>query len=325
MKNKILKLLKEKNDFISGEEISKEFHMTRAAIWKYMNILKEEGYVINSVPSKGYKLISVPDRLTLEEIEKYLDTEYIGRKIYYYELIDSTNDKAKELSWEQQGTVMVAEEQNNGKGRLGRQWISPRGKGIWMSVLLKPEVDPMKVSKLTLVAAAAIHKAFGNMGISSSIKWPNDIIINNKKVCGILTEMNCELNLINYVVLGIGINVNFEKEDIPADLLDRATSLKIELDKDISRQKLFANILNEFEVLYKDFIENHNGEKTINICRENSILIGKEVQIIRGNDIKIGKAIDINIDGELVIEYENGEIENIYSGEVSIRGLYGYI
>lgn len=324
MKNEILKMLKEKNDFISEGEIAKEFHMTRSAILKYINILKEESYDIDFMQNKGYKLISVPDKLTFEEIEKYLNTKYIGRKIYYYETIDSTNNKAKELNKEEEGTLIIAEEQNSGKGRLGRQWISPKRKGIWMSLLLKPKVDPLKVSKITLVGAAAIHKAFENMGIKSHIKWPNDIIINNKKVCGILTEMNCELNLINYVVLGIGINVNFDKEDIPSDLLDKATSLKIELDKEISRQNLLGNILNEFELLYEDFLE-YNAEKTISICKENSILIGKDVQIIRGNNIKIGKAIDMNIEGELIVQYENGDLENIYSGEVSIRGLYGYI
>ncbi|MCQ4923445.1 biotin--[acetyl-CoA-carboxylase] ligase [Tissierella carlieri] len=326
MKNKILKMLKDSEDFISGEEMSKEFHMTRAAIWKYINMLKEDGYIIESIPRKGYKIISFPDILTYEEVEEYLDTDFIGRNIYYFNSINSTNRKAKEIAFgEKEGTVLVAEQQEEGKGRLGRHWISPKGKGIWMSIILKPKVDPMKVAKITLLGAAAVYKALSNMNIKSQIKWPNDVLIDGKKICGILTEMSAELNMINYVIMGIGINVNLDESDIPEELKDKATSIKIIEDKEIDRKELFTNILNEFEKIYKDFIDRDSISEAIDICKANSALIGKDIRIIRGDEVRVGKALDINEEGHLVVEFDGGIVENIYSGEISIRGLEGYI
>ena len=326
MKNKILKVLKNSDDFISGEKLSEEFNMTRSGIWKYMNMLKEDGYDIESIPRKGYRIISSPDILTYEEIEKSLNTDFIGRNIYYYDSIDSTNKRAKDIALEEgEGTVIIAEQQVDGKGRLGRSWISPKGKGIWMSIILKPEVDPIKVAKITLIGAAAVYKGLNNMNIDSTIKWPNDILIDGKKICGILTEMSCELNMINYVVMGIGINVNLDESNIPEDLRDKATSIKISQKKFINRKELLANILNEFEELYIPFKDNGNISESIDICRENCALIGKEVKIIKGEEIKIGRALDINKEGQLVVEFNNGLVENILSGEVSVRGVDGYI
>ena len=326
MKNKILKVLKNSDDFISGEKLSEEFNMTRSGIWKYMNMLKEDGYDIESIPRKGYRIISSPDILTYEEIEKNLSTDFIGRNIYYYESIDSTNKRAKDIALEEQeGTIIISEEQVDGKGRLGRDWISPKGKGIWMSIILKPEVDPIKVAKITLIGAAAVYKGLNNMNIDSTIKWPNDILIDGKKICGILTEMSCELNMINYVVMGIGINVNLDGNNIPEDLREKATSIKISQKKSVNRKELLANILNEFEELYIPFKDKGNISESIKICRENCALIGKEVKIIKDEKIKIGRALDINEDGQLVIEFKGGVVENVFSGEVSVRGLDGYI
>jgi len=321
MKNKILEKLKQSEDFISGQEISKEFHITRAAIWKYINILREDGYNIESVPSKGYRLVSLPDILSYEEIKEYLKTDFMGRSIYYFNSIDSTNKKAKEVAQdEQEGTVIIAEEQTAGKGRMGRSWVSPKGKGIWMSLILKPTMEPMKVPKLTLIGAAAVYKALENMGIKAQIKWPNDVLIDGKKICGILTEMSGELNMVNYVIMGIGINVNLDEGDFPEELKDKATSLKISTGKEINRKELTANILNEFEKLYISFKEKDQMNEVLKICRENSILLGEEVKIIRGNDVRIGKAIDINENGELLIKFEGDKVESIIAGEVSLRG-----
>lgn len=326
MKNKILRILKNSEDFVSGEKMSEEFKMTRSGIWKYINMLKEDGYKIESVPRKGYRIVSSPDLLTYEEIEEYIKTDYIGRNLQYYQSIDSTNKKAKDIAFdEKEGTVLIAEEQLEGKGRMGREWISPKGKGIWMSIILKPKVEPMAVSKITLLGAAAVHKALENMNINSKIKWPNDILINNKKVCGILTEMNCELNMINYVVIGIGINVNLNDNDIPEELKHKATSIKISQGGEIDRKKLVGNILNEFEKLYIPFREKGNAKRAIDICRANSAIIDKEVKVIQGEEVKIGKVIDLNENGELMVELGNGHVENIFSGEISIRGIDGDI
>ncbi len=310
------------SDFISGEKLSEEFNMTRSGIWKYINMLKEDGYEIESVPRKGYRIISSPDLLTLEEIEDELETQFMGRKIYYYDSIDSTNDKARDIAFEEkEGTAVISEEQLKGKGRLGRDWISPKGKGIYLSMILKPDMGPAKAGVITLLGAAALHSALKNLGIEAQIKWPNDILIKDKKIAGILTEMSAELNMINYIVIGIGVNVNLEEKDIDQSIKDKATSIKISQEKSIDRKKLLANIFNEFEKLYIDFVENADTKKAIEICRKNSATIGREVKLIKANKARKGKALDINERGELLVEFEDGELENIFSGEVSIRTI----
>lgn len=325
-RNILLMLKKHRDEFISGERISQELGISRTAVWKHINILREEGYEIESMPKNGYKLVSSPDILILEEIEEYLTTNFIGRNIYYFDSLDSTNTKAKEMAMdEEEGTVVVAEEQIKGKGRLGRDWVSPKGKGIWMSIILKPNMLPSEVAKLTLIGAAAVNKALEEMGIISYIKWPNDIVIQGKKVCGILTEMSCELNIINYVIMGIGINVNLLKEDFSQELVDKATSLKEITGRDLDRKRLLASVLNYFENLYLPFKQRGDISATIDISREKSLLIGKEIRILRGNDEKIGRALDIDEQGGLIIEYKDGTREHIFSGEVSIRGLREYI
>lgn len=325
MKNKILKLLKENDGFISGQKLSEEFGMTRTAIWKYINALKEDGYEIESISRRGYKLVSSPDLLSEIEIKKYLKTQYIGNEIINLPIIDSTNSYAKLVAFsKEEGTIITAEQQISGKGRLGRNWSSPISTGIYMSVILKPNLDPTKVSKLTLIGAAAVCKGLKDIGLDSQIKWPNDIVVNGKKICGILTEMNCELNMINYIIMGIGINVNLEVEDIPEELKEKATSLKIVKGEKVNRKELLGLILNHFERLYDDFKNQGDLTETINICKENSALLNKEIQVIQNGSIRIGKAIDINKDGELIVKFDEG-VESIISGEVSIRGLNSYI
>jgi len=322
LKNKVLHILKNTPDYISGEEISKEFHMTRAAIWKHIKALREEGYVIDSMPSKGYKLISSPDLLIYEEIEEYLDSKFIARNILHYDSIDSTNKKAKEIApISQEGSVVIGEEQTGGRGRMGRSWLSPKFKGIWMSIILKPNIEPMKVSRLTLLGAAAVYRALELNGIRAQIKWPNDILLEGKKICGILTEMSAELNIVDFIVMGIGVNVNFDQGDIPEDLRARASSIKIYRGEKINRKELAAQILNEFEKLYIDFKETGDIGQSIKICRENSILLGEEVRIIRGDETLLVRALDISEDGGLLVEFPDGSMENMYSGEVSLRGI----
>lgn len=327
MRGNILSILKEyEGNFISGEDISQKLEISRSAVWKHINVLRKEGYVIESMPKRGYKLLSSPDILTFEEIEPYLETTIIGKRIYYYDTLHSTNIKGKEIAInEPEGTVIIAEEQTKGKGRLGRDWLSPKGKGVWMSIILKPNMPPSEVAKLTLMGAAAVNASLDEVGIKSHIKWPNDIVIQGKKVCGILTEMSCELNMINYVIMGIGINVNLVKEDFSQELLDKATSLKEITGRDLDRKELLANVLNHFELLYLPFKQGGDISTTIDISREKSLLIGKEIRILRGDDERIGKALDIDDEGRLVVEYKDGTKEHVFSGEVSIRGLRGYI
>jgi BirA family biotin operon repressor/biotin-[acetyl-CoA-carboxylase] ligase len=325
VKNKILEILKNNSDFISGEKLSKEFGISRAAIWKHINVIKEEGYEIESISKKGYRLKQVPDLLSYSEIKSYLKTNFIGRNYIHKDTIDSTNVFAKHMASEgaEEGTIVISEEQSSGRGRLGRAWVSPKGTGIWLSIILRPNISPFKASKLTLLGAAAVSLALEELGVDAQIKWPNDIVLNKKKICGILTEMSGEIERINYIVMGIGINVNMN--NFPVELNHIASSLKIETGEEVDRKNLLANILNNFERIYKAFIENDDFSEVINICREKSILLGKEVNIISGQKTTRAKAIDIDNEGELVVQYEDETFGKVLSGEVSVRGLYGYV
>ncbi len=328
MKIKIIKLLKKGgNEFISGQEISKRLGVSRTAIWKYMNQIREDGYEIESISNRGYRLVSSPDVLTFEEIEPYLNTKFIGRNIIHFNSIESTNSIAKKLgdSDEANGSVVISEEQTNGRGRLGRSWVSPSHKGIWMSIILKPNLSPVDAVNLTQTAAAAVVKASEEIGIETLVKWPNDIVINNKKVCGILTEMNAELTRINYVVVGIGINVNVDESEFSEDIREIATSLKIQMNAPVNRQELTARILNNFEELYTKFTDGNDIETSIKICRDNSAVIGKDVLIITREKSVEAHVLDIDNMGRLVVEYSDGSQEHIISGEVSIRGKVKYI
>lgn len=328
MKDKILRLLKENNDhFLSGQGISDNLGVSRTAIWKYINSLKEEGYVINSSSKKGYQLISCPDLLTADEIGDKLHTKFIGKEIVHFQSIDSTNNKAKELAAKNtsQGTVVIAEEQTLGRGRLGRNWTSPKYKGIWLSIILKPDTNPMKVPKITQIGAAAVIESLKSLKIDAEVKWPNDIVIKGKKVCGILTEMSGELNRVNYVVMGLGINANLQKNDFPENIIDKATSLSIESNSNIDRKTLVSTLLFKFEELYEEFDKEGIIKTSVDICRKNSAIIGKDIKIINREQETFAKALDIDDNGELIVQYKDGSIEKLISGEISIRALNGYI
>lgn len=328
MKEKIIELLKQnKNNFISGQKISESLGVSRAAIWKYINSIKEDGYKIESVSRKGYKLVSSPDLLTFEEIKDTLNTKYIGRNIVYLESVDSTNNEAKKLANKDvvEGTVVIAEEQIMGKGRLGRNFISPKYKGIWMSIILTPDINPMNVPKITQVAAASVIMGLKKNGIKAFVKWPNDIVISGKKICGILTEMSGEINKVNYVIVGIGINVNVEEDEFTEEIRDIASSLKIQSGKTINRKEVVSSVLNYFEELYEEFVTKENIDTSIKICKESSILLGKEIKIIERNNKFLAKALNLSNEGRLIIQHSDGKVEEIMSGEVSVRGINGYI
>ncbi len=257
-----------------------------------------------------------------------LNTKYIGRTVFSFNELDSTNTYAKSIAsnLDGEGQVIITEKQLNGRGRLGRQWQSQNNKGIWMSIILKPTISIADVSKITQVTAAAIYLGLLSQGVKAEIKWPNDIIINNKKICGILVEMNSEKIInsgagdskINYLIVGIGLNVNNEIDDFPEELRDIASSLKIETNKEFKRSVILAEILNNFEKLYMD-LNNNDFSKALDTCRNNSYVIGKEINLIKNQELIEAKAIDISNDGELIVMYKNGKLDNIISGEVSVR------
>lgn len=326
MKKKILNILKKyEGEYVSGERLSEELGITRAGIWKHMKSLKEAGYEIESVSNKGYKLVGTPDKIDEDEVTPFLKTKYIGRNFIHFDEIDSTNTQAKRECAQKviEGMVITAEGQTKGKGRLGRQWTSPKGTGIWMSVVLTPDIAPVLAPKTTIIGAAAVYKALKDINIDAGIKWPNDIVVDGKKVCGILTEMNAEMDRINYIVLGIGINVN--AEEFPEELKDKGTSLRLQLGKEINRKELTAKVLNYIEYFYDLFKNTGSIKEVINICRKGSVLLGKEVKVINGGKEIICTAIDIDEDGELIVKHGDGTIHKVLSGEVSVRGIYGYV
>ena len=326
MRNKILgKLYKNKEGYISGEILAADLGVSRTAVWKHINILREEGYKIETTSGKGYRLLEMEDKLLPGEIKNILSGRAMGRQIIYFDSIDSTNAYAKkEIDRLKDGTVILAERQTAGRGRRGRGWLSPEGTGIWMSIVLKPDIPPREGIKMTQIAVAAVCKSIRELTkLDALIKWPNDIVVNGKKVCGILTEMAGELNEINYIVIGIGINVNMK--DFPDKIKEHASSLFIEGSKKIDRKILLVDILKRFENLYGAYMENLNLNETLSIVRNYSAIFGKNIRIIQGKSVKVVKAVDINDDGLLLVEMEDGSRELISSGEVSIRGEKGYI
>lgn len=326
MRNKILEeLYINKGNYISGEVLRTKLGVSRTAIWKHINALKSEGYNIETIPRKGYMLLEMEDKLLPKEIEVLISNNTIGKEIVYFDSIDSTNSYAKkEANKLKDGTVILSEEQLLGRGRRGRNWTSPKGTGIWMSLVLKPNIPPTEGVKMTQIAAAAVCKSIRELtGLNALIKWPNDIVINGKKICGILTEMAGELNEVNYIVVGIGINVN--TDGFSSELKEKATSLFIEGGRKIDRRELVVNILKNFEVLYNIYIKDLDLNETLAIVKNYSAILGKEIKIIQGNLEKKVRAIDINDEGLLLVQMDDGSEQLISSGEVSIRGKNGYI
>lgn len=326
MKETVLRKLKNnREEFISGEELSEKFKVSRTTIWKIIKKLREEGYIIKSSTKKGYKLLEDPDLLTEMEISEYLFTKKMGKNIIYFLEVESTNDEMKKNLQEEEGTILVTENQILGKGRLGREWFSSDKKGIYFSLLLKPKIDPLEAIKITQIAASSLVEVLRKNNVEAYIKWPNDIILNNKKVAGILVEMTTEIMKIENIILGVGINVNTLSEDIPESLKEKATSLLIETGLKWNRKKLIGEFITEFEKEYFSCIENKNDKEIVSNCKKYSNIIGKKIKIIRGDISREVDVIDINSEGFLLVKNEMGEEEEILSGEISIRGLEGYI
>ncbi len=325
VKEQVLGYLRSQTEYVSGEEISKSLGVTRASIWKIINKLKKEGYEIESSTKKGYKLIEIPNIITREEILNIIETESLGRDIYYYNEIDSTNEELKRLarSGALEGVTVIADKQTAGRGRLGRSWDSPKGTNIFMSILLRPRIRPDQASQMTLVAGLAMCEAICEVTrLDAKIKWPNDIVISGKKVCGILTEMSAEIDGINYIILGIGVNVNHT--DFPGNL-PYATSLKLEGRQEYQRRYIIKVFLEKFESYYMAYKQCTTLEMILPSYKRYCITLADKVKIIDSIEEYVATPLDINADGSLVIRTEDGQEKNILSGEVSVRGIYGYV
>jgi BirA family transcriptional regulator, biotin operon repressor / biotin---[acetyl-CoA-carboxylase] ligase len=321
-KEEILNRLRDNGGFVSGEELSEQLHISRTAVWKCINALREEGYEIQSATNRGYRLERCPDRYSEAEISAGLETEYLGRSIFCYESIDSTNEEAKRkaLAGAPNGSLFVSEQQTGGKGRLGRSWASPAGTGLWCSLLLRPGILPLRISVTTLLAGLAVTRAIRSLtGCDAQIKWPNDIIIGGKKVCGILTEMTAEVERVEFVIVGIGINVN--NTAFPENIRDKATSIRMEIGKPLRRVSLLQEILIQFETLLKQNAESDPvfWEDYKKLC----ISLGRRVSFTRRGAAVKGTAVDISPEGELIVELDDGTKEIVTAGEVSVQGIYG--
>jgi len=312
-------LIKNRDLFISGAQLSAELGVTRAAIWKHIRALQQEGISIEGVSNRGYRLLALPDRLKAEYIQPYLNTQRVGRSMVCLDETGSTNSDARALALSgcADGLTVLAESQHAGRGRRGRSWHSEQGAGIYMSVVLRPEISPALAPRFTLAAALAVCRVLKGMEIPAEIKWPNDVLCRGKKMCGILLEMGGNMERLDYIVVGMGINANHS--EYPEELREIATSVKLELGHSAERCRLIARILDELEVLADQCITDEGYRTLMEEYKANSATLGKLVNVIGVNETLTGTVEDFDELGCIVLRMEDGSVKRIGSGDVSVR------
>lgn len=317
---KILSALRANPDGVSGADLAEQLAISRAAIWARMDELRQAGYEIEAGPHFGYRLVNSPDALHADDLLARLGgTKVIGRDIRVFEETTSTNDVIEKLARDgvKEGAVVFAESQTKGRGRLGRKWMSPTHKGLWFSVLLRPKLSPQETTQLTVASATALRRAIKNVtGVSTDIKWPNDLLVVGKKVVGILTEMSAEVDRVRHVILGIGVDVN--QTDFPPELRAIATSLKNEAGEEICRAELAVEILRELDFDYARIC----GGKFSAVADEwetGCATIGKNVSVQTGARFVRGVAEALDDDGALLVRTEHGHLERIIGGDVTLE------
>lgn len=307
---------------VSGTELAQKLGVSRAAVWARIQELRLAGYEIEAGPHRGYRLVNVPDLLHADDLTARLGkTKVIGRDIRVFQETNSTNDVVEKLARDgvKEGVVVFAESQTRGRGRLGRKWISPSGKGLWFSLLLRPDLRPAEATRLTVASAAAVRRAIARQtGLEPEIKWPNDILVGGKKVAGILTELNAELDRVKYVILGIGVDVNLNASDLPADLRRSTTSLKAECGKAVSRAELAVLMMQELE---KDYARVADGRfaALADEWEKYCGTIGQRVVIQMGERRIRGRAESLSEDGALLVRTEHRHLEQIVGGDVTME------
>ena len=321
-KDQLLLYLKEnQGNWVSGELISNNLSVSRAAIWKHIRKLKKEGYIIESSPKKGYLLSKSSDPITADEIRQGLSTKVFGKKnIIYLNETDSTNTRAKELAAQgaPEGTLVIAEKQTNGRGRRGRSWFSPPGGGIYFSLILRPVISPTETPRITLMTAVvAAETLISLVKLKLRIKWPNDILVNGKKLAGILTEISTEMDAVNYIIVGLGLNVNTRFEKFPQEIKENATSILIETGKQFPRVKLIQHYLKLYEIFY-DMFKNNDFEPIMNRWRELADIIGKQIRVDVIGKTHIGEVVAVDNDGVLILKDDQGVLQRIFSGDVTL-------
>jgi BirA family biotin operon repressor/biotin-[acetyl-CoA-carboxylase] ligase len=318
----ILRLFREAGSgFVSGELISREIKVSRTAVWKHINGLRKAGYIIEAIPSRGYHLLSSPDILSLEEVRGKLSTSRIGRRLICLPETASTNADAFRLAEEgaEEGTTVIADAQSGGRGRRGRVWSSPAGVNLYCSVVLRPAIMPHEAPQLTFLSAVAVARAIEDATeLKPEIKWPNDVLIDGRKVAGLLNEMSAETDGINFVILGMGVNLNMTSAQFPADLRTPATSLLMAQGRPVNRAQFAARLLGELDRLYTDFLLHGFGpvrDEWQQRCNAN----GREVVVSEaGVDTARGMFHGIDGDGALLLRSPDGTVERILSGDVRV-------
>ena len=324
MRSDILEILRVSDqEYVSGESIAMELGISRAAVWKHIKELRKMGYDIVSQPHCGYKLCRVPDCLLPAEIKHGLQTKCFGHNIYYREEVTSTNDEAKKLasSGAEHGSLVICERQGAGRGRLSRGWFSPSGRGLWFSLILRPSFLPQDAPLCTLLAALALVEALPS-GYGIGIKWPNDIFCKGRKLAGVLTEMNAEMDCVHHIVVGIGLNVNLDREAFPSDLADIATSVQSITGQEQRRVPLLQHILSALEALYDD-VEKNGFQGIIEKWKKHNVTLGREVIVSGVKENFVGKAVDIAPDGALLVQAQDG-VHRVLAGDVSLRPVSGW-
>lgn len=325
-KTRILRQLRERQEFVSGQELCEKLGISRTAVWKCIRQLEAEGYQLEAVPNRGYCLRQVPDILSESEVQSRLHTSWVGQTVVYCAQVDSTNIRARRLAEDgaEAGTLVVSDQQTKGRGSRGRIWESPAGNSIYMTLLLRPDFSPAHASMLTLVMGLSCAQGIRQVTEAPvQIKWPNDVVLNGKKVVGILTEMNAQVDYIEYLVTGVGVNIN-EKE-FPEDLKDKATSLALQLGRNFSRAQIGAAILEAFEKNYEIFRKTEDLTGLKEAYQQVLVNRGKQVRVLDPVRPYKGRALGIDEKGRLLVEREDGTVEQVYAGEVSVRGLYSYV
>jgi BirA family biotin operon repressor/biotin-[acetyl-CoA-carboxylase] ligase len=316
MQRKILEYLKARPDFVSGQELSRQLGVSRATVWKYVRELRGHGYRISAGTHRGYRLDASPDRLFAWEIQAGLQARNFGRAVFCHEELASSMDEAFRLAeaGAGEGTLVTAECQRRGRGRLGRTWVSPRGKGLYLSLVLRPEMPPLHAARLTFVAAVAVCETVReSCGLEAGIKWPNDILIRGKKAAGILTEMNAETDRVHFVVVGLGLNVNTALSRLPP----LSTSLRAEAGRKFSRTELVRDILWRMETWYGRLCGG-DFDGVARRWKELSLTLGRTVRVADGGRVTEGKAVDLSPEGALVVLTGEGDLVRMMSGDVAL-------
>ena len=320
IKEEILKLFKsKKGEYLSGRDLSERFKVSRTAVWKKIKFLKESGYRIEASPRRGYRLIGAPDLLLPAEVKHGLNTEILGREIHHFLEVSSTIDIARDLAVQGhlEGTLVVAETQKAGRGRLGRTWFSPPG-GLWFSLILRPDIPPVDAPKITFLMAVAGAKGIeAQTGLATKIKWPNDILIEGKKVGGILCEIDAEPDRVIFAVLSLGLNVNVDLSGLPAEIRAQVSTLKEVQGKVVNRVKLLQSILENLE---DDYLQVKKGDfsSTLSQWKDRSETLGRDVRISTPHGLFEGRARDIDEHGALVLKLSSGETKAFASGDATL-------